>query len=101
MPSREPPPGVVPDYVSHSGLLDFTISVGAIFLPLMYLFLGIHLYMHAHGGIKWKIDDCESLLSALSRTSSKSLYIDMRISNRNIHGDSVYHTRCIDPGICG
>jgi hypothetical protein len=37
----------------------------------------------------------------LSRTSSKSLYIDMRISNRNIRGDSVYHTRCIGPGICG
>jgi hypothetical protein len=101
MPSKEPPPGVVSNYGSHSGLLDFTISVGAIFLPSMYLFLGIRLYMHTNGGIKWKIDDCESLLAAFFRPSYKSLYINMRISNRNIRGDSVYHTRCIDLGICG
>lgn len=66
MPSKQPPPGIVPDYARHAGLLDFTISVSAIFLPLMYLFLGIRLCMRKHGGIKWKIDDCESLLAALS-----------------------------------
>src|SRR5689334_16832593 len=87
MPSKEPPPGVVPDYSSRSGLLDFTISASAIFLPLMYLSLGIRLYMHSHGGIKWKIDDCESLLAIFSLTSIRSLYINMRISNRNIRNN--------------
>jgi hypothetical protein len=59
IPSKEPPPGVIPDFTKRSPLLDFTIAASGIFIPLMFVFLGIRLYMRGRQREKWMADDCK------------------------------------------
>ncbi len=59
IPSKAPPPGVIPNFTKRSPLLDFTIAVNAIFISLMLLFFGIRVYMRLHRRDKWMTDDCE------------------------------------------
>jgi hypothetical protein len=54
-PLARPPLGVKSDFDKKSPLLGLTIAIDAIFLPLMFFFLGIRLFVRRRE--KWLSDD--------------------------------------------
>lgn len=62
-PSTKPPLWAVPDFYKQSPLIDFTISISAIFIPVMYLLLGIRLYIRIRHRRKWMLDDSEKIIT--------------------------------------
>jgi len=63
-PSTKPPLGVVPDFYKQSPLIDFSIAISAIFIPVMYILLGIRLYISMKYRRKWMLDDSEKMIDA-------------------------------------
>ncbi|KAF2865806.1 hypothetical protein BDV95DRAFT_585938 [Massariosphaeria phaeospora] len=68
IPSFQPPPGVTPDFTKRPPLLGFTIATCSIFISLMYMFLGIRVYMRKSQKQKWILDDSLAVAAAVSST---------------------------------
>lgn len=60
IPASPLPPGVKSDFNKREPLLDATIALTAVFLPLMYVFFGLRVYVRLRHSQKWMIDDSES-----------------------------------------
>ncbi|KAI9660715.1 MAG: hypothetical protein M1821_010067 [Bathelium mastoideum] len=75
IPSKAPPPGAVPNFTKRSPLLDFTIAVSAIVLPLMYTFLGIRIYMRLRRKERWMLDDSVAVATATACTVLSGLIL--------------------------
>ena len=57
VPARPPPLGEVADFKTTSPFFYLTVAISAFFIPLMYAFLAIRLYIRTRCADKWKTDD--------------------------------------------
>ena len=78
-PSKKPPIGVVPNFTKRSPLLDLTIASSAVFLPLMYVFMGIRVYIRSGRRENWRLDDRKLLWHTVRRRSNSNCKSDVAV----------------------